>query len=90
MKDEPSIRNRAVMTASLTAAGVVVMLLLSFLAVLTSVETISYSKLEELVAQGAVTEVTIGADAIEGKLKNPLPSGKSAFTTNRHDFGRKA
>jgi cell division protease FtsH len=85
MKDEPSIRNRAVMTASLTAAGVVVMLLLSFLAVLTSVETISYSKLEELVAQGAVTEVTIGADAIEGKLKNPLPSGKSAFTTNRVD-----
>src|SRR6516165_7328912 len=81
----PSIKNRAVMVASLTAAAFGIMFMLSFLAVLTSVETISYSKFEELVAQGAVTEVTIGAGAIEGKLKNPLPSGKSAFVTNRVD-----
>jgi cell division protease FtsH len=61
------------------------MILLSFLGALTSIETVSYSKFEELVAQGAVTEVTIAADTIEGKLKAPLPSGKSAFITNRVD-----
>jgi len=37
------------------------------------------------VAQGAVSEVTIGSEAIEGKLKTPLPSGKSTFITNRVD-----
>jgi cell division protease FtsH len=57
----------------------------SSLGALTTVETICYSKFEELVAQGTVTKVTIGADTIEGKLKAPLPSGKSAFITNRVD-----
>jgi len=85
MKDQPSIRNRAMFTLSMAAGVFGIMLLLSFLAVLTSVETISYTRFEELVAQGAVTEVTIGADTIDGKLKAPLPSGKSAFATNRVD-----
>lgn len=85
MKDETSVRSRAIMAVGLAAAGLAVMLLLSFLAVFTSVETVSYSRFEELVAQGAVTEVTIGAETIEGKLKIPLPSGKSAFITDRVD-----
>ncbi|HLZ01143.1 MAG TPA: ATP-dependent zinc metalloprotease FtsH [Bradyrhizobium sp.] len=86
MKAEPSKRKRAIFAASLTAAGFGVMLLLSFLAALTNVETVPYSKFEELVAQGAVTEVTIGPDTIEGKLRNPLPSGKSAFIATRVDM----
>jgi cell division protease FtsH len=61
------------------------MLLLSFLGTLVTIETVSYSKFEELVSQGAVTEVTIGPDAIEGKLRAPLPNGKSAFITHRVD-----
>jgi cell division protease FtsH len=85
MKDESSIRNRAMFTLTMAAGAFGIMLLLSFLAVLTSVEKISYTRFEELVAQGAVTEVTIGADTIEGKLKAPLPNGKSAFATNRVD-----
>ena len=85
MKYKGRIRDRGLLTASLMGAAVGVMILLSFLGALSSVETISYSKFEELVTQGAVSEVTIGADAIEGKLKAPLPSGKSAFVTNRVD-----
>ena len=85
MKSEPSMKNRAVLVASLMGAAFGIMILLSSLGALTTVETISYSKFEELVAQGAVTEVTIGTDTIEGKLKAPFPSGKSAFITNRVD-----
>ena len=85
MKLEPSMKNHAALAGGLLAAAFGIMILLSLLGALTSVETISYSKFEELVAQGAVTEVTIGADRIEGKLKAPLPSGKSAFVTNRVD-----
>ena len=85
MKSEPSMKNRAVLVASLMGAAFGIMILLSSLGALTTVETISYSKFEELLAQGAVTEVTIGTDTIEGKLKAPFPSGKSAFITNRVD-----
>ena len=85
MKSEPSMKNRAVLVASLMGVAFGIMILLSSLGALTTVETISYSKFEELVAQGAVTEVTIGTDTIEGKLKAPFPSGKSAFITNRVD-----
>jgi len=84
MKSEPSMK-RAALTAGLMGAALGIMILLSLLGALTSIETISYSKFEELVAQGAVNEVTIGADTIEGKLKTPFPSGKSAFITNRVD-----
>ena len=85
MKSEPSMKNRAVVVASLMGAAFGIMILLSSLGALTTVETISYSKFEGLLAQGAVTEVTIGTDTIEGKLKAPFPSGKSAFITNRVD-----
>src|SRR5581483_4979992 len=53
-----------------------------------STETIPYSQFEQLVAKGQVTEVSIGQDFIEGKLKDKLPSGKSAFVTARVDPAR--
>jgi len=62
------------------------MLMLSLLATLTSVETVPYSKFDELLSKGAVTEVTIGPETIEAKLKNPLPSGKSIIATTRVDM----
>jgi cell division protease FtsH len=40
-----------------------------------------------LVAQGSVTEVSVAQDTIQGKLKDKLPSGKSAFITARVDPG---
>lgn len=48
-----------------------------------TVETIPYSRFEQLVEQGSVSEVSIGQDIIEGKLKDKLPSGKSEFLTRR-------
>ncbi len=55
------------------------------LATYNTVDTIPYSEFEQLVAQGSVTEVAVGQDTIQGKLKDKLPSGKSAFVTARVD-----
>ena len=55
------------------------------LATYNTVDTIPYSEFEQLVAQGNFTEVAVGQDAIQGKLKDKLASGKSAFVTARVD-----
>ncbi|MGX4771876.1 ATP-dependent zinc metalloprotease FtsH [Bradyrhizobium guangdongense] len=65
------------------------MLLVAFQFVSTaynSIETISYSQFEQLLAQDKLAEVSVGTDTIQGKLKDPLPSGKSAFVTARVDL----
>ena len=49
------------------------------------IETIPYSQFDQLVAAGKVSEVSIGADSIQGTLKSPLPSGKTAFLAARVD-----
>lgn len=51
-----------------------------------TIETIPYSRFEELVAQGAVTDVVVGKETIEGKLKDKLVDGNSAFVTARVDL----
>jgi cell division protease FtsH len=48
-------------------------------------ETIPYSQFEQMVADGKVSEVMIGQDIVQGKLKDKLSSGVSAFTTVRVD-----
>ena len=50
---------------------------------LSPVENIPYSQFETLLAQGRVSEVTVGQTSIDGKLKTPLPDGRQAFTTAR-------
>lgn len=65
------------------------MLLVAFQFVSTaynSIETIPYSQFEQLLAQDKLAEVSVGTDTIQGKLKDPLPSGKSAFVTARVDL----
>lgn len=49
------------------------------------VDTIPFSQFEQLVAEGSVTEVTVGQDIIQGRVKDKLPSGKTAFVTARVD-----
>jgi cell division protease FtsH len=49
------------------------------------VDSIPYSQFETLVAEGRVTEVTVGSETIHGKVRDKLPSGKSAFVTARVD-----
>ncbi|RFB76482.1 ATP-dependent zinc metalloprotease FtsH [Methylovirgula sp. 4M-Z18] len=49
------------------------------------VETIPFSQFDELVTQNKVAEVSVGADRIEGVLKDPMPSGNKLFITDRVD-----
>jgi len=49
------------------------------------VETISWSRFEDLVAAGSVREVEIGSDVVRGRVKDRLPGGGSEFATVRVD-----
>jgi cell division protease FtsH len=49
------------------------------------VETIPYSQFESLLAEGKVATVTVGPDAIQGTLKEPLSDGRKEFFTTRVD-----
>ncbi len=51
------------------------------------VEPIPYSQFQQLLKEGRVEEVVITTNAIEGKLKTPLPDGRSRFVTNRVEPG---
>ena len=57
-----------------------------YLTTRSTIETIPYSRFEELVAQGVVTDVVVGKETIEGKLKDKLADGKSALVTARVDM----
>jgi cell division protease FtsH len=74
MDDEPSIRKQAPLMVSLALAGMGLLFAQWLLAAHNTVETIPYSKFEQLVGQGAVSDVIVGKDTIEGNLKNKLCS----------------
>ncbi len=68
-------------------AGSMLLVALQFLVTTyNSIETIPYSQFEQLLGQDKVVEVSVGPDTIQGKLKEPLPSGKSIFVTTRVDM----
>jgi cell division protease FtsH len=48
-------------------------------------EAIPYSEFEQLAADHKIAEAVIGADMIEGKLKEPAADGKTKFVTIRAD-----
>lgn len=87
MESDPSSRKQAVTIGYFVLAGIMMLALQWLLATYNSIETIPYSEFERLVAQGAVSEVSVSQDTIQGKLKDKLPSGKSAFITARVDPG---
>jgi cell division protease FtsH len=86
MEDDQSSRVQVKAMGYIFAAGVALVLLQWALAAYNSVDTIPYSQFEQLVDQGQVTEVSVGQDVIQGKVKDKLPSGKSAFVTSRVDM----
>jgi cell division protease FtsH len=51
----------------------------------TQIETISYSDFEKLLDAGKITSVQVGADTIQGALKEPTANGRSYFATVRVD-----
>jgi cell division protease FtsH len=86
MGADPSSRKQAIAIGYIFVAGMLLVLLQWAFTVYNSVEGIPYSEFEQLVSQGKVAEVSVGQDSIEGKLKDKLPSGKSAFVTARVDM----
>src|SRR5262249_29788349 len=49
------------------------------------IEPIPYSQFQQLLKDGKVAEVAVSDRYIQGKLKQPLPNGKSQFVTTRID-----
>lgn len=85
MESDSSSRKQAVAISYIFAAAIGMLVLQWVLATYNTVDTIPYSEFEQLVARGSVSEVAVGQDAIQGKLKDKLASGKSAFITARVD-----
>jgi cell division protease FtsH len=78
-------RKRNFMTWYLLAAMVGVFLFQFFWINYSQVETVPYSRFNQLVNDGKVDEVTVNQDTIRGTLKQALPDGRRAFVTNRVD-----
>jgi cell division protease FtsH len=49
------------------------------------VETIPYSQFQQLLHDGKIAEIGVSDRYIQGKLKEPLPDGKTEFVTTRID-----
>jgi cell division protease FtsH len=82
---EPEARKRQIMIWYTIAAFIGVLLLQYFWLSYSQIETIPYSEFQQLLDRGKVAEVTVGADSVQGSLKEPLPSGKRAFFATRVD-----
>jgi len=82
--DRPS-RKQNILMGIMAAAALGSLVLQWALVSYSQVDTIPFSQFEQLVAEGSVTEVTVGQDIIQGRVKDKLPSGKSAFVTARVD-----
>src|SRR5947209_1633318 len=85
MGSDPSSRKQTVAIGYIFAAAIGMIVLQWLFVTYSNIDTIPYSEFEKLVARGSVSEVAVGQDAIQGKLKDKLPSGKSAFVTARVD-----
>jgi cell division protease FtsH len=80
--DQPS-RKQNIIIGIMAAAALGSLVLEWALVSYNQVDTIPFSQFERLVGEGSVTEVTVGQDIIQGRVKDKLPSGKSAFVTAR-------
>ena len=76
---EPDVRKRRIMIWYTVAAVIGVLIFQYSWATYSQIETIPYSEFERLLGEGKVAEVTVGAESIQGSLKEPLPGGKRAF-----------
>ena len=82
---EPDVRKRQIMIWYTIAAVVGVLLFQQFWSSYSQIQTIAYSEFERLLDEGKIAEVTVGTDAVQGSLKEPLPSGKREFFAIRVD-----
>src|SRR3984893_16732906 len=84
---EPEERKHQFAIWYVFAAFLGVMLIQYVWLVFTQVENIPYSQFEHLLTENKISEVLVGADNIEGTLKEPLPDGRKLFYTVRVDPG---
>jgi cell division protease FtsH len=82
--DQPS-RKQSIIIGLMAAAAIGSLVLEWTVVSYNRIDTIPFSQFEQLVAQGSVTEVTVGQDSIQGRLKDKLPSGNTVFVTARVD-----
>ena len=82
---EPEARKRQIAILYMLAAVLGVLAFQVFWTSYSQVETIPYSQFVALLDQDKVAEVNVGADSVQGSLKEPLPSGKREFYTVRVD-----
>jgi len=82
---EPEDRKRHYATWYIFAAFLGVMLIQFLWLRFTQVETIPYSQFVQLLTDNKIAEVLVGADTIQGTLKQPLPDGRKLFYTVRVD-----
>ena len=85
MTTEPSTRKHDVVIWYVFAAFIGMLVLQWGWATYSQIETIPFSQFGQLVSENKVSEVAVGQDAIQGKLKEALPDGKKAFVTARVD-----
>ena len=83
---EQRSRKQTIAMAIILVGGLLLVVFQFISTAYNSIETIPYSQFEQLLAQDKLAEVSVGTDTIQGKLKEPLPSGKSAFVTARVDL----
>jgi cell division protease FtsH len=84
-RQEPEERKHQFAVWYIFAAFLGVMLIQYLVVRFTQVETIPYSRFEQLLNDNKIAEVLVGQDTIEGKLKEPLPDQKQLFYTVRVD-----
>ena len=82
---DTDVRKRNIMLWYTIAAVVGVLAVQALWTSNSQVDTIPYSRFEELLNEGKIAEVTIGSESIQGQLKEALPDGKRAFYTVRVD-----
>jgi cell division protease FtsH len=81
----PDARKRQVMIWYVFAAVMGILLFQALWANYSEVETVPYSQFQTLLDQNKVANVTVGADSVQGTLKEPLPDGKKQFYAVRVD-----
>jgi cell division protease FtsH len=84
-RKEPEERKHQFATWYIFAAFLGVMLIQFLWLRFTQVETVPYSRFEQLLDDNKIAEVLVGPDTIEGRLKDPLPDQKRLFYTVRVD-----
>src|SRR5258708_11933039 len=80
---EPEERKHQFAIWYIFAALLGVMLVQSLWLRFTQVETIPYSKFEQLLDENKIAEVLVGQETIQGTLKEPFPDGRKEFYTIR-------